>query len=469
MFYDKELISSKYSEVSRIHNVMVLVGNGFDISVLSKFQDDEWKGKTTSYRDFFDYITDNKLIENIKNKKKAKGAKNKLTITEYADADEAEFTIFNAKHKEDRVINEGLFVDKNLIYEFMCNLKDKGIKYWADFEGIIDIFLSGLVKKDKDYTELISADNSVIRRINEAQEAHNKLYLSKSDIYRSALYSKLENDVEEMQKCLAEFLQNVVSLSVMESLNEYAMNNRSAIRSLGNIARDVKGNCQFLKRVNHYNLYEFLFVNFNYTYLLDNYIYADRYQFDPHKFKTVDRNFEFIIPSNGPTDSIYSSYLLTDVIHPHGVQNIPRSMLIGTERGDYDGYSSEKRFIKSFWAQANVKYIDTIKDAELYIIFGMSMGKTDGWWLSNIYQSILNDTYNDGVDGPYAKELIIYQHCSGEADEKFTKETKKRFLDACSLITEDEKNKFEEKVAPHIFVVPIKNGESNFLGLKELD
>ena len=38
---------------------------------------------------------------------------------------------------------------------------------------------------------------------------------------------------------------------------------------------------EFPPRVNHYDLFNYLFVDFNYTTLLDNYIYLDQDQFDP--------------------------------------------------------------------------------------------------------------------------------------------------------------------------------------------
>lgn len=39
---------------------------------------------------------------------------------------------------------------------------------------------------------------------------------------------------------------------------------------------------KFPKTTTHYNMFNFLFVNFNYTSLLDSYIYLDKNQFDPH-------------------------------------------------------------------------------------------------------------------------------------------------------------------------------------------
>lgn len=69
--------------------------------------------------------------------------------------------------------------------------------------------------------------------------------------------------------------------------------------------------------------------------LLDNYIYLDKGCFDPHKFKTVDRNFQFY-KNPYKKDEWRSSYVLTNIIHPHGSQYTPRSMLFGTDLPEYD-------------------------------------------------------------------------------------------------------------------------------------
>lgn len=57
-----------YEKLDGQHNIMVLVGNGFDIAVLNKYGDKKMNGKSTKYSDFFEYVTyfrlcdDNNLI-----------------------------------------------------------------------------------------------------------------------------------------------------------------------------------------------------------------------------------------------------------------------------------------------------------------------------------------------------------------------------------------------------------------------
>ena len=50
--YDKKT----FNEIKSQHNIMVLVGNGFDIALLNKYKTGKMKGKTSSYSDFYEYI-----------------------------------------------------------------------------------------------------------------------------------------------------------------------------------------------------------------------------------------------------------------------------------------------------------------------------------------------------------------------------------------------------------------------------
>ena len=108
--------------------------------------------------------------------------------------------------------------------------------------------------------------------------------------------------------------------------------------------------------------------------------------------KLFHSNFQFYPEcggSSGKNPTNWSSYLLTDIIHPHGIQEIPRSILFGIDMDVYDkGRSKEKRFVKSYWAQYDIKYQSYFEEAELFIIFGMSLSITDGWWLDQIFDAI---------------------------------------------------------------------------------
>lgn len=47
---------SDFERLSGQHNIMVLVGNGFDMAVMHRYCSDRLPGKMTSYADFFEYV-----------------------------------------------------------------------------------------------------------------------------------------------------------------------------------------------------------------------------------------------------------------------------------------------------------------------------------------------------------------------------------------------------------------------------
>lgn len=54
-----------------------------------------------------------------------------------------------------------------------------------------------------------------------------------------------------------------------------------------------------------------MFFNFNYTALLDNYLFLDKGQFDPHGWKTADRHFQFYPEFEEKANATcWSSYLM---------------------------------------------------------------------------------------------------------------------------------------------------------------
>ncbi len=186
--------------------------------------------------------------------------------------------------------------------------------------------------------------------------------------------------------------------------------------------------------------YNYLFVNFNYTSLFDNYIYLDKYQFEPHPYKSVDTNFDFYPNPNGFSKinmnerTVWSSFIMTDTIHPHGYQSIPRSLLFGIENKEYVTDRVLNRFNKSYWAQSNQKYKSYFNDVKLFIIYGTSIGETDNWWWRNIYSCLLNEQ----------SELIIYYYCNGYFDKD---NVKQRFIEGCKIIAaEEEIAKVKEKI-----------------------
>lgn len=391
MFRD---LSQFYSETTKQHNIIALIGNGFDVAAMSKYGCGKMKGKKPTYPEFYAYLT------------------------YYADANQLADNMIYKEMTEKKAIAESK------------NDKDKT---WSDFELIID----ELCKK------------------------------------ATTDFKKLRLDLDYIQAWFSKFLNDLVTADTLIEINNDSLMNGLAIQSLSKFLGDLDSDdtMEFsdIHNQQHYDIFNFLFVDFNYSMLLDNYIYLDRYQFDPHAYKTVDRNFVFCpapkIPGNIPgynEETHNSTYLFTDIVHPHGYMDIPRSIIFGTELETYDkaGKDNEKMFVKSFWARDEIRYSEYIKDTELFIIFGMSITKTDAWWFDHVYESLARKN----------AELIIYnytdKHISDLNKRAIAKdEAKNRFINACIKNGSDKsKNAI---VKDRIFVVLMSKNDTYFLGFEK--
>ena len=334
------------------HNIMVFIGNGFDISVLRKYRDDSL---VSSYSKFYDFLC-------------YKG-----------------------------------FNEDNILYKKMREDKCNGKENWSDFECSLD--------------ELLQS---------------------------SASAETLEDALKEMQSMFLLFLNEIVTPEVLLKLNDDIAKNewgKNALsRFLGDLTQDDYEKMDFPEKTRHYHMYNYLFVNFNYTSLFDNYIYLDKYQFEPRPYKTVDTNFVFRPNPNGfkkegmNEKTMWSSFVMIDTIHPHGYQSIPRSLLFGIENNEYISNRVLNRFNKSYWVQSDQKYKSYFDDVKLFIIYGTSMGETDNWWWKNVYNCLLSGN----------SELIIYFYCNGCLEKE---NIKQMFIDACKIVdSEEEISRVKEKI-----------------------
>ncbi len=182
-------------------------------------------------------------------------------------------------------------------------------------------------------------------------------------------------------------------------------------------------------------------------------MYLDKDQFEPHMYKYADRNFKFYLNDVDAdrSQTVWSSYVVCEVIHPHGYQYIPRSILFGIDKEEYDKGASElKRLVKSYWAQYEIKYRSYLEETELFIIYGMSLGAMDAWWLDGIYEALLNRE----------TELIIYKYGNvGSA------EVKELFLNSC-IRHKDDTESNRNLVSSRIHVVEFLENNTYFLGLE---
>ena len=273
--------SQEYNALRRQHNIVCLIGNGFDTAILLR---DDFKGlvgldgKTTSYFDFYIYLS-------------------KVT-----------------KHGS-KMIDEG-----NLIYAKMCEDIEKTDdedekKKWANFEKIVEDLIFNKEREDiKDFL---------------TRHPHPE----EDDAYIDTISADLERIANYFSGYLNELLPVDLIVEINKIAKKYQWASTSLSQFLGDLCEKDYKNMYFRyeyldfdkdpeyqsltddtakkkyraeKRIKYnntynYDLYNYMIFNFNYSTLLDNYIYLDKNQFDPHKSKNpeVDRNFDFRIDPKG--------------------------------------------------------------------------------------------------------------------------------------------------------------------------
>lgn len=355
-------LSRKFQRTNHQHNIMAVIGNGFDINMLNRY------GCTN------------------KNGQKV--------LTKYSSF----YTYYKQKNPN----------DDNVLVKAMEKARDNGESDWADFERWIP---------------------KVIEEANDPGE----------DL------DKVSTDLHKIQINFSTYLSTYVNVCTENKVGENSHKDYLAIGSLmsflGDLDKDDYGRCLFPSYVTYYDIYNFLFVNLNFTNLLDNYIYLDHDQFDPNVHATVDTNCYFIpnihsYPDSNnvtvPQNTNYSSYLHATVIHPHGNQHIARSLLFGANDLSLITDKKSSKFNKEYWVQYSKYYVDLFKKTRLFIIYGSSLGESDTWWWSNILSKIASDI-NNAKKMP--SELLIYWYYDPNTthylkNKKFDKEAfVKEFVD----------------------------------------
>lgn len=367
----------QFGSLAKQHNIMVLVGNGFDIQVLHEYE----QQVDTRYEPFYFHL-------------KMRG-----------------------------------FDPENSLLMYMEQEKAGGRENWSDVEAAV----AAAVKGGRESSERIFAN------------------------------------LRAMQAEFADFLRGVVSNELLENFGADTVANQWSVKTLSEFLGDIADPGDFrsmefpVQAGRHYGLFNFLFVNFNYTTLLDNYVYLDQVQFAPRKHETVDTNFAFrndprghLHPSN-VRDAGQSGYVLAEVVHPHGVLSTPRSLLFGIDaEDDYDKRRRpDNKLKKPYWAQCNVRYRYHFDQTELFIIFGCSLGDSDGWWWRHIARALANGE----------SELIIYRR--QDAGGHTIDSVKARFLEAAGLEPRDSTSR---RVLSRIHVIVYDDStERIFLSTRRRD
>ena len=296
------------------------------------------------------------------------------------------------------------FDPENPILKEMEFLQESGDEDWSDIEGVVDNLLRANRIRA---TDLITA-------------------------------------LREMQGEFSEFLSLAVPSSLLTRLGTDSMDNGRAVKSLATFLQDLDPvsyrDLEFAKSINNFDIFNFVFINFNYTSLLDDFVYLDQKQFDPLPRKTVDRNFDFEgNPAEVPgaavrPGDVFSSYVMTEVVHPHGHQSIPRSLLFGVDEpaGHRGNQDPSLRLAKPFWAQNERRFKHLLDDTELFIIFGCSIGESDRWWWRNIADSLGAKRARQGRGDDYHPEVIIYWF-NGGIKKMSTDDVRAKFFRAAGV------------------------------------
>ena len=138
----------------------------------------------------------------------------------------------------------------------------------------------------------------------------------------------------------------------------------------------------------------------------------------------------------------FSSYLMTEVVHPHGSQGMPRSLLFGVDMPEEVWGNQDKRLrlAKPFWAQNERRYSHLFEDTELFILFGCSLGESDKWWWKNIADVLGKETHYSVGENTFLPEIIIYWY-NGGANSLTTDEVRQHFLDSAGALEKYEELK----------------------------
>lgn len=393
----------KFEKKDHQHNIMVMVGNGFDINLMNKYGYEFPNGQkiTTTYPLFYSYYKRNCLDDN------------------------------------------------NVLIRAMEKARNDNDKNWADFEGLIPKTIKKeLEKVDEKYNGTNEVEKEEDRTLN-----------------------KISTDLHKLQIAFSTYLSKYVDVKVENEVGRDSEKNCWAIGSLvsflGDLDSDNYSKCLFPSYLQKYDIYNFLFVNLNFTNLLDNYIYLDQNQFDPGIYKTVDRNCTFYPNVNSydndycDINEMYSSYLHVGIVHPHGNQHIARSLLFGADDKSLLSNKRSSKFNKEYWVQYSKYYQDVIDNTRLFIVYGCSLGSSDKWWWNQILSKLTEEDDDIKVhDKPIHSELLIYWYNPDGQNPFSINDFIKKFAVNIDSQTKDELKK-------RIFVISFSDpNKLNFLSLK---
>lgn len=315
----------------------------------------------------------------------------------------------------------------NYIIKSMSVARDAGKENWSDLEGYIGKYL---------------------KNGNQSEYA----------------VERLKRDLFEVQKSFSSFLNSIVTDEVILSVSGYCYENQVAKYSYENFLADLSNNqykqCIFPSIVENHDRIKFEVINFNYTSLLDNYLFLDNEQFDPEPYTTSYNNFNLELNPNHYDNVKYEHHdpfvhINYEIHHPHGNQDVPKSLLFGSEINDVNGenidaHDKRKVFVKSKMARCVEKYSEIFVGAKLFVIYGCSLGESDSWWWKSVLECILKER----------AEVVIYIY-ENENDE----DVKDRFIKNSYFNANQDENIVSD-LKSHIYIVHC-DSDINFLQYRE--
>ena len=249
--------------------------------------------------------------------------------------------------------------------------------------------------------------------------------------------SAIASDLKAVQREFANFLDSVATPDVLSRLGETAVGDGLTVVSFTEFLGDIVSADEYHKmnlptRLNIGDVFNFKFVNFNYTTLLDDFVYLDQDQFEPHPYSSSDRNITFRPNPRGHAGAreragfSMVSYLVSEVVHPHGIQATPRSLLFGI---DEVSDRPARRLSKPYWAQNNLKYGELFWATDLFIVFGCSLGETDRWWWRSIVEGLRRNAEAD---------LILYWRRGSTGTDLTDSDLRGKLASAAGLGADDD-------------------------------
>lgn len=416
----RKFSKEEFGELNQQHNILVVVGNGFDISLLNKFN----KQPHTDYTSFFYFL---KSIS------------------------------FNASNFFMKTMEEARIKSEN------AEAGESAFSNWSDFEALISYFL-----EEKLNTNQKPSEGEVEVLVNDLAEIRIQFSNYLSQIVSPDLLSKIDKEVKKSKWGYRSFSSFLADLPEYEygrikfpsrvyhyDLFNYNIMNLNFTPLLDNYL--YLDHEQFDPR-------PYKGVDTNFSFRINPRNYSNKFFGGEDcrkmwwKNGEVDSKLEFR-PNN---KTKCSSYVNVEIFHPHGTQLVPRSLLFGADGLATDNLDPVRKLEKPYLSRANIRYDKMINESELFIIFGSSLGESDRWWWERILGAVKNGS-----------EAIIYWYsASGGNDKDVTAdEIKDRFISKFLVRQKSAKGKYkeevEEKVRDRLFVVPYRDSDTlSFLGYK---